>query len=103
MNEREQKHEEYRQLRRETIGQAIEAGPQDPDPLQPGQYRMFFTRDSYLAFLRDGTYARVLDMNESATVEMTGENQFSVTVTGVLDAAVPDCARELRGNLCHTN
>jgi hypothetical protein len=88
MNDREQAFQDYKDLRKATLGAAIESGPQDLDPLQPNQRRMFYSRESYLDFLRNGEYARLLADNDSVAVTMTLGEQFCVTVTEkIADAA----------------
>jgi hypothetical protein len=79
--EREQAYNEYKALRRTTISAATEAGPQELDPLQPNQRRMFFSQEGYLDALRNGVVAELIDTNENVAVEMTLGEQFCVTVT----------------------
>lgn len=78
---REAAYQQYKYTKRMTLDKAVEVGPVELDPLQPNQHRMFFSRESYLDFLRNGEYARVMTDNDSITVQKTLGEQFCVTVT----------------------
>lgn len=87
LTDRERLHEEYKQLRRATIGAAIEVGPVSLETLLPGEQRRLFSRDGFLDFLRNGTFSRLLD-DFDITTQMADENQFAITLTPRREDAV---------------
>jgi hypothetical protein len=78
--EREQAYKTYKQIKRETLDIALANGSQELDPLESGQRRMYFSRESYLDFLRNGMFESLLDINDISLVMTLGQ-QFAVTLT----------------------
>lgn len=78
-SERDIAYARYRDLKRATLGQAMVTGPVELEPLQPSQRRMFFSRESFLDFLRSGLFSQLLDTNDLVT-QLTIGGEFAVTV-----------------------
>jgi hypothetical protein len=87
LNQRELARQQYQAIKQATLGEAIEAGPVELEPLQPNQRRMFFSREGYLDFLRNGIFAQLVIENDGVSVQMTQGEQFSVTITAKAQAA----------------
>jgi hypothetical protein len=87
INKRELRRQHYLTMKRITLSEAIKAGPQELEPLQPNQRQLFFSREGYLDFLRNGLFAQMVIENDDVVVGMTLGEQFVVTVTAKAEAA----------------
>lgn len=70
-----------------TLDAADEVGPVELENLQPNQRRLFFSREGYLDWLRNGEFARAMIENEGVSVAMTLGSEYAVTITATSEAA----------------